>query len=162
MDFCRIYGLSVHDIWGGARSLLLLGGLLHMAWTDVRSRRISNRLLLYLLCAGAALLLLESGMDHEWMRIREAAAGMMLGGGLSFCCYLISRGGIGAGDVKLFAVTGFYMGRTGVLWTAWISVLLAAGGCAVLLVLRKADRNMGIPYVPFVFLAVMAVLIGKS
>lgn len=162
MDFCRIYGLSVHDIWGGVRSLLLLGGLLRMAWTDVRSRRISNRLLLYLLCAGAALLLLESGMDHEWMRIREAAAGMMLGGGLSFCCYLISRGGIGAGDVKLFAVTGFYMGRTGVLWTAWISVLLAAGGCAVLLVLRKADRNMGIPYVPFVFLAVMAVLIGKS
>lgn len=133
-----------------------------MAWTDVRSRRISNRLLLYLLCAGAALLLLESGMDHEWMRIREAAAGMMLGGGLSFCCYLISRGGIGAGDVKLFAVTGFYMGRTGVLWTAWISALLAAGGCAVLLVLRKADRNMGIPYAPFVFLAVMAVLIGKS
>lgn len=162
MDYYRIYSLSVHDIWGGARSLLLLGGLLCMTWTDIRSRKISNRLLLYLLCAGVMLLTLESCTGREWINILEAASGMILGGGLSFCCYLISKRGIGAGDVKLFAVTGFYMGRTGILWTAWISVLLAAGSCIVLMVLKKADRNMRLPYAPFVFLAVIVVLSSEK
>lgn len=162
MDFCRTDGLSVHDIWEAGRSLFLLGTLFYMSWTDVRNRKISNRLLLLLLCAGGASLVLESCIDREWIRVQEAAAGMILGGGLCFLCYLLSRGGIGAGDVKLFAVTGFYMGRTDVLWMAWVSVLLAAGSCILLLFLKKADRHMRLPYAPFVFLAVIAVFIRRT
>lgn len=162
MDLCETFGMSVYGIWEAGRALLLLGGLLYAAWTDVRSGRIYNRLLLLLLCAGGISLLLESCMDGEWSRVQEAAMGMVLGGALCFCCYLLSRGGIGAGDVKLFAVVGFYMGRTGALWTAWISALMAAGVCILLMALRKVNRHMHIPCAPFVLLAVIAVLVGNS
>lgn len=161
-DFCRISGLSGHAIWETCRCLLLSGGLAVAAWTDLRKQRISNRLLLMLLCSGALCLLLESGMDREWTRILESIGGLLTGGGVCLCCYVLSRGGIGAGDVKLFAVVGFYLGRVRVLQMGMVSVFLAAGACIAMLVSGKADRTTRLPYVPFIFLAAIMVLSGRT
>ena len=161
-DFYRISNLFGHGIWETCRCLLLSGGLAVAAWTDVRKKKIPNRLLRMLLCSGTLCLLLESGMYRDWTRILESVAGLMTGGGICLCCHVLSRGGIGAGDVKLFAVVGFYLGRTRVLQMAVISVFLAAGACIVLLVSGKADRTTRLPYAPFILLAAIMVLSGRT
>ena len=161
-DFYRISDLSGHGIWETCRCLLLSGGLAVAAWTDLRKQRISNRLLMMLLCYGALCMILESTMNREWTGILESIGGLLTGGGVCLCCHVLSGGGIGAGDVKLFAVVGFYLGRTEVLQMAVISVFLAAGACIALLVSGKADRTTSLPYAPFVFLAVVVVLSGRT
>lgn len=160
-DFCSLCSLPGSAIWEMCRILLLLAGLSRAAYADLRGRMISNRLLMSMLLAEASLLVLESGLDQEWSRLWEALAGLFLGGGLCFGCYLLFRGGVGAGDVKLLAVTGCCLGVTEVLQVIVHSVFLAAGACAVMLLLKKADRETGLPYAPFVFVSVLAVLFGR-
>lgn len=160
-DLCILCSLSGPGIREGSRILILLGALSWAAWTDLRGRRISNHLILSMLCTGGMLLVLESSMDKDWTRLSEAMTGFLLGGGLCFCCYLLFRKGIGAGDVKLFAVTGFYLGRTEILPMLALSVFLAAGACAFMLILGKADRHTRVPYAPFIFLAVFIGMLEK-
>lgn len=161
MDFCR-YRLSDPDIREICRSLILLGGLCLAAYMDLRDRRISNRWTVSMCCAGSLLLVPEIGRSGNWTGISEAAAGFLLGGGLSLGCYLLFRGGIGAGDVKLFAVTGLCVGGTEILSVMALSVFLAAGGCVMLLVSGRAGRDTRVPYAPFVFLAVLIRWSGKA
>ena len=87
------------------RYLILFWSLGLIAWVDLRSRRISNRALLVLLAVRTVLLVLECLVYPEyWMSIGiSAVAGMILSGGMFLICYGITRGGIGAGDVKLLA-----------------------------------------------------------
>ncbi|MCD8363832.1 MAG: A24 family peptidase [Lachnospiraceae bacterium] len=84
--------------------IILLVGLAAAAWTDGRSRRIPNGLLLALFFARILLLICGIGS------FIVSFAGMAVSGGLLFSLYLFLPSGIGAGDVKLFAMTGFYLG----------------------------------------------------
>lgn len=66
---------------------------------------------------------------------------------------ILTRGGMGLGDVKLAAVIGVFTGLEG----AWLVFILASlmGGCwaACLVLLRKADRKTAVKFGPFLALA---------
>ncbi|MCD8249131.1 MAG: A24 family peptidase [Lachnospiraceae bacterium] len=127
--------------------IILLAGLAAAAWTDGRSRRIPNGLLLVLFFA--RILLLICGFSS----LIASLAGMATLGGLLFFLYLFLHSGIGAGDVKLFAMIGFYLGAEAALRVLFLAMAgaLVWGLIARLRGGRKQEE--GIPIAPFAFVA---------
>lgn len=73
-------------------------------FTDLRSRRIPNWLVLPFLAAGLGI----SGWLYGWRGLGQSAEGMLLG--LVVFGVLHLMGGMGAGDVKLAAAIGAWVG----------------------------------------------------
>jgi prepilin peptidase CpaA len=93
-------------------------------FTDLRSRRIPNWLVLPFLLAGVAV----SGWLHGWHGIGQSLGGLGLGAllfGILFC-----MGGMGMGDVKLCAAIGAWIGPAQLLLALVITGL--AGGVMAL------------------------------
>lgn len=105
-------------------------------WNDVRSRRIPNRLVLVGTLIGFALnTLLPAGAG--FFTEPSGALGPLnsLGGaaiGLATLLPFYALGAMGAGDVKLMAMVGAFLGPKAVLGTAILSLL--AGGLLALTV----------------------------
>lgn len=92
--------------------------------TDLRWRRIPNWLVLPFLIAGFAV----SGWFHGWDGIGQSAEGMALG--LFVFGLIFWVGGMGAGDVKLCAAIGAWVGPQQMLM-ALIFISLAGGLMAI-------------------------------
>lgn len=93
-------------------------------FTDLRSRRIPNWLVLPFMLAGVAV----SVWLHGWHGLGQSLAGFALGTaiyGLLFCL-----GGMGMGDVKLCAAIGAWIGPSQLV-TALVITGLAGGVMAV-------------------------------
>jgi prepilin peptidase CpaA len=94
-------------------------------FTDLRTRRISNWLVLPFLVAGVTL----SGWLHGWHGIGQSVSGLMLGALVyGFVCWM---GGMGMGDVKLCAAIGAWIGP-GQLLTALILTGIVGGLMALI------------------------------
>jgi prepilin peptidase CpaA len=114
--------------------LALLFAILAIAvYSDVRSHRISNTLSLLGLIAGLGLQYLGSGL--------QGVTSGLLGVGVGLACfapfYLLRA--MGAGDVKLLAAVGAFLGPQGAFYAALFS-LLAGGLGAIGYVLWRALR----------------------
>jgi len=89
--------------------------------------------------------------------------GGLVGLSIFLVLYLISRGALGDGDVRLALLAGLMVGYPGVLLVVVAAVLLAGLVSAGLLVGRKASLKTWIPYGPFLVVAAWAVnLAGES
>jgi prepilin peptidase CpaA len=93
-------------------------------FTDLRSRRIPNWLVLPFLAVGLGI----SGWLHGWHGLGKSAEGMALG--LVAFGVLHLMGGMGAGDVKLCAAIGAWVGP-GQLMLAMVATALAGGILAI-------------------------------
>jgi leader peptidase (prepilin peptidase)/N-methyltransferase len=72
---------------------------------------------------------------------------------------ILTRGGMGMGDVKLAFFTGFALGLT---FGVNALLLTAIGGgiiAVVLIVLRLRNRHDPIPYAPFIALGALVVML---
>jgi prepilin peptidase CpaA len=131
--------------------IVLLACLL--AWavaSDVRSRRIPNQLVVLGLLAGLTLqatVTPGAGLFSEpfgALGLLKASAGMALG--LLLLLPMYALGAMGAGDVKLMAMLGAFLGPLDIVGAGLSSVL--AGGVLALLValfqgsLRKVSANV--------------------
>ena len=106
---------------GAALVALLVTG----CWTDLRARRIPNKLVLFTAAVGVLL----SIAAHGWMAGFVRAGGGMLTG-LAIWFPFFALGMLGAGDVKLFAAAATFLGAKwaveGALYTALYGGVLAA------------------------------------
>jgi prepilin peptidase CpaA len=93
-------------------------------FTDLRSRRIPNWLVFPFLLAG----IMASGWLHGWQGVAQSVEGLLLGGGLFGIMFLL--GGMGAGDVKLCAAIGAWIGPAQLLIALVLTGL--AGGVMVI------------------------------
>lgn len=128
-----------------------------VGWMDWKQGKISNSMLMILVTIKIFCLFLEFWFCPETGTgpLLEGIKGFLTGGGLLLVCRMVSGGGIGAGDVKLFAVLGFWLGREDVLSAAYLTVLLAAGSGMILLIFRKIKLRQGLPLAPFVWAGVI-------
>ena len=91
----------------------------------------------------------------------SAGAGLVLSGGMFLICYVIARGGIGAGDVKLLAVIGYWVGGGAVFTVVFLTVLSAAVYSSVGLLLKKISLKQEMPFAPFVLAGtVLTMMLG--
>jgi len=91
--------------------------------------------------------------------VLSALLGGAIGFGLMLAPYLISRGGMGGGDVKLAGLIGLAIGFPHVL-IALLMAIIAAGVLAIaLIVSRRRTRKQTIPFGPFLAAAAMLTLV---
>ena len=83
--------------------------------------------------------------------VSPAGIGLGIGvGALLYAVSRISRGGIGAADALVCAVTGAAIGLTRNLEVLLISLLMAAVVGGALLVIKKVGLKYQLPFVPFI------------
>lgn len=78
--------------------------------------------------------------------------GLLLAGGLFAAIVLISRGGMGGGDVTLMSALGFVLGFKNILLNIFLSFVLGAIISIVLLAAKIKTRKDPIPFGPFIVL----------
>ena len=123
---------------------ILLVILVLIGVADTKEKRIPNRLLLIML-AGIVPACLLQGQLRFWDRLLGS---LLVCGILLFICFL-KTGAFGAGDVKLLAVSGLYLGVGKNLAALVIGVILAGIFCVVGILMKRIDRESEIPFGPF-------------
>ena len=145
------------------RYFVVLWGMFVISWIDSKEKRIPNKILIWMLIIRAAILCVEGVLYKEyWMSIAiSAIGGFLIAGGMFLFCYIITKGGIGAGDVKLFSVLGLYTGSGAIFSVIFLTVLFAAVYNSINLLRKKTDLKQEIPFAPFIFWgSVVAMLLG--
>jgi leader peptidase (prepilin peptidase) / N-methyltransferase len=128
--------------------------LLALAWIDWECLRLPDVLTLPLLLAGLAVTLLREPDDVADHAVAAIAAYLLLRGVALIYCRLRGREGLGAGDAKLLAASGAWLGLAALPWVllcAAIAGLVAALGWA--LAGRRLDRTTALPFGPWLALA---------
>lgn len=80
---------------------------------------------------------------------KASIIGFLVGGGLFYAVALLSRGGMGGGDIKMMAMVGALMGWKSVLLTTFLGSLFGAVLGIFLMVFKGKDRKTKIPFGPF-------------
>jgi leader peptidase (prepilin peptidase)/N-methyltransferase len=126
------------------------------AATDLMAFRVPN-VITYPAAAGAlvAAALMPNG------DVAEALIGGAVGGGLMLGVALLSRGGLGLGDVKLAGFAGLALGGPLIL-PALLITALAGGVAAVGVAVRVRRRSHPMPYAPFISAGAIAVLLWQG
>lgn len=152
-------------VWAasGARALPLLLELFFLSLlvlisvVDLRSGLVPDELIATGLAGWAAL--------WPWTRtptLAESLGGLGLGLGVFLLLALLSRGGIGGGDVKLAALMGLYLGPWGVLRSLLLAFLLGGVISGLLLLTRRKKRKDPIPFAPFLACGAALGLLGGN
>lgn len=145
------YGLT----WSALRAMVLFALAVPVAVIDWRHKVIPDKLNL----TGFVLALPLLFESREILL--SGAWGFLAGGGLLWGVALLSRGGMGGGDIKLAAVLGLLLGWKQLLVALFLA--FAAGSIigAAMLLLKKVRLKEAIPFGPYLALgAVCAALSG--
>ncbi len=142
-------------------ALLGVGGWLLVI--DVRTHRLPNRVVLPALAALIPLAIVDATVTGDARPLIGAALGLLVLGGFYALLRVISRAGMGGGDVKLAALLGFVLG-----WHGWQALAVGAASAfvlgalyaLVLMALRRADGSTRIAFGPWMILgALLGVLL---
>jgi leader peptidase (prepilin peptidase)/N-methyltransferase len=124
--------------------------LIPLMFIDLKHHRLPNILTLPGIALG---LLLSAGLGQ----IKSAVLGALTGGGILFIVAVVTRGGLGMGDVKLQAMVGAFLGLRGMLVSLTIGVILGGIIGLILLALRLKGRKDMVPYGPFLITGALIV-----
>lgn len=145
---------------------MLLGYLVvsAAAATDWETWKIPNRLVAVLF-AGRLLFLLPEGIWEPHLmlsRFISSLLGCLVCGLLLLLVSVLTKGGLGAGDIKLFAGIGFLSGLYAVLYTL-IFACTACGLMSVFLLLsRRKRRKDSLPMGPFILFGYVLMILMAS
>ncbi len=130
--------------------LILL--ILAATWSDLRTRRIPNVVTVAGAAAGFVLHVLNGGTAGAWTSIAGALVGFAL-----FVVFFLA-GGMGAGDVKLFAAIGALLGPQSTLLVFVLTGLI--GGLVAVVVARRSGWKSTLPYGPVIAAGTLLFLIA--
>jgi leader peptidase (prepilin peptidase)/N-methyltransferase len=89
--------------------------------------------------------------------------GILLGGVFFYLIALVSKGGMGGGDIKLIAMIGAFLGWQGAFFTILSGTLLGSLVGVTLMVLGKKGRKDKVPFGPFLSIGtILFILLGDD
>lgn len=132
--------------------------LIVVAMIDFDHQIIPDGLVLVIAVLGLAQLILVLLPQLGLVVLLDHTAGFFLGGGVFFLIAVISRGGMGGGDVKLAAVLGLWFGWKQLLLLVFVAFVSGAFVSVILLLTHIKGRKEGVPFGPF--LAAAAYLVS--
>lgn len=95
--------------------------------------------------------------------VQEVLLGGFAGVAAMLMIYLLSRGGMGFGDVKLAAALGLCLGLDNILVCLLLAFVTGGIVAAVLLVIRAKGRQEAVPFGPFLCLgALVSIFCGQQ
>lgn len=151
------------------KALILTCFLVVVTFIDYDHQIILDRVLVWLAGAGVATnLVLAYGFLGASAAVPppgplDMLAGGLLGGGLMLVIALITRGGMGGGDIKFAAALGLWFGWQITLLTLLLAFFFGGAGGLAVLVLRLKGRKDMIPFGPFIAAGAFIVLLyGRS
>jgi leader peptidase (prepilin peptidase)/N-methyltransferase len=93
----------------------------------------------------------------------DSLLGLFLGGGLFYLIALLTKGGMGGGDIKLIAMIGAFLGWPGALFTIFSGALLGSLVGIALMLLGRKGRKDKVPFGPFLSSgAILFILVGDD
>jgi leader peptidase (prepilin peptidase)/N-methyltransferase len=149
------FGLS----WNLLIALILIPVSIVVSVIDLKIQIIPNVISLPGILAGLAASLVPLSPVHFW----NSLAGMLLGGGIFYLVAVVSKGGMGGGDIKLIAMFGAFLGWQRCLLTIFVGVLLGSVVGVVLMLLKRKGRKDPIPFGPFLCIgALVSLFYGQA
>ena len=141
-----------------AVALLFVSLLVIINVSDLAYMLIPNKILLFFLPLLIVARLL-SPLDPWW----DSVLGAVIGFGILLLIAVISKGGMGGGDIKLFFVIGLVLGTVNTLLTLFLAALIGMIVGIVILKVRGQGRKAPIPFGPSIALgAVIAYFYGAD
>lgn len=93
---------------------------------------------------------------------KTSLLGFFIGGGLFYLIAVLSKGGMGGGDIKMMAMVGAFLGWKAVLLTTFIGSLTGSIVGIFLMVSKGMGRKTKIPFGPFLaFGAIITLFFGR-
>ncbi|MCZ0702407.1 leader peptidase (prepilin peptidase)/N-methyltransferase [Natronobacillus azotifigens] len=131
-------------------ALSLVSLLIIITISDFRTMLIPDAVLIFFLVIFISLRIF-SPLTPWW----DSILGAMVGFTLLLLLAIVSKGGMGGGDIKLFGVLGIVLGTTGVLLTLFFASLVGAIVGLIGMVSGKTKRGNPIPFGPFISVAAL-------
>ncbi|PLX85752.1 MAG: prepilin peptidase [Desulfuromonas sp.] len=99
-----------------------------------------------------------------WISWSDSLFGILLGGGSLFLVavgyeFLAKKEGMGGGDIKLLAMLGAFLGWQAVLPVIFLSSLVGSLVGVPLMLIKKSDGKLAIPFGPFLALGAVVFLL---
>ena len=123
---------------------LLLAALVAITAIDLQHQLIPDAITLPGIVVG-----LLASVGTRRVSIVDSLLGAVLCGGLFFVIIVVSRGGMGGGDMKLGAMLGAFLGWKVALASLFLAVVVSGVLAIVLLACRVRGRKDPIPFGPF-------------
>lgn len=133
-------------------SLVLL--ILPVAAIDLRLQKIPNVFLIAgfaIRCAFLAMMYIQN-IKNAWSTTKDSLLGALIIGLFFLFLLIVFKNSIGMGDVKLFALMGFYQGLWGVINSVFFSLVVSFFISIALLITKKKNRKDTISFGPSIYL----------
>ncbi|HLR68457.1 prepilin peptidase [Virgibacillus alimentarius] len=131
-------------------ALLIVSMLMIILISDLTFMVIPNKVLLFFLPLFTIAHILQP--LHSWW---ASIVGALIPFGMIAIIIIVSRGGMGAGDMKLFGVLGFILGLEKTLLTFFLSCLIGAIVSTLLLFLNILKRKQPFPFGPYIIIGTL-------
>lgn len=129
-------------------ALLLISMLMIVFVSDITYMLIPNKVLLFFLPLFMMMRVIQP-LDPWWSSITGGTVAFIL----IALIIIVSKGGMGAGDMKLFGLLGIVLGLGKVLLTFFLASLLGALIGMILLLRKIIKRKQPIPFGPYIIVA---------
>lgn len=162
---CTLFVFTkVNNVIGILRVLISFICVSGASCFDFAEKRIPNIFPLFMLLGGGFLLLLGIVLKNEFA-ILQAAESVIV----ALICFVmlllaafLSKGGIGAGDIKLLSALAVCGGSLIIIGTVFYSVLYCSICATYLLLSKKQSKKDGLPYAPFILLGYVTTIIFNN
>ena len=122
---------------------------------DLKEMIIPDSLVITILILSTLHKLINYYINHVPMHLLNSFGGLALAGGLFLLIVILSRGGMGGGDVTLIGALGFVLGIKLILLNIFLSFVLGGIISVFLLATKIKSKKDPIPFGPFIVLGFM-------
>ncbi len=147
---------------GGSRlsvtcsTVILANAMFLLAVIDLRYKKIPNRCILGLVLIRTFCILWQGIQTESVVSVFiNSFAGLVTGLAVLAAISLISKQGIGAGDIKMYAAIGYFIGCSGVLDILMYSSFFCTVAGIFLVIIKKCRMKSLVPMAPFAFMGTM-------
>lgn len=141
-----------------AVALLFISLLMIIIVSDARYMIIPDKVLLFFL-PFLAIGRILSPLEPWWDAFLGAAAGF----GVLYVIAVVSKGGMGGGDIKLFFLIGLALGTLKTLLTLFLASVIGMVAGLIIIKVRKQSRTTPVPFGPSIAMAaIIAYFYGEQ